>query len=160
MKTLYVMRHGEKDTSNPEMDDYDVQLTSKGIEDTKNVAEQLKEKNILPDLIVSSPSCRTRETAELIKPIIKYRKNIMYNEVIYMAFLNELVESITYTFDNVDKMMIIGHNPALTALCLTLGGFKEKLGMGEVLVIEFDCSSWTAIEGSMGKIVEHVKPKL
>ena len=28
----------------------------------------------------------------------------MYNEVLYMAFVNELIETISYTFDTVDSM--------------------------------------------------------
>ena len=44
----------------------------------------------------------------------------MLNEVLYMAFVNELIETITYTYDTVDTMLLVGHNPSLTAFsCYT-----------------------------------------
>lgn len=157
MKILYIMRHAQKDESNPEQYDYDVELTPKGLEDSKNIALKLKDKKITPDLIVSSPSMRTRQTAEIIAETLFYTKNIMYNEVIYQAFVNEIVESITYTFDTVDSLMIIGHNPSLTALAITFTEFNEEIQMGSIVKIEFDCNSWIAIEKGNARFVEQFK---
>lgn len=157
MKTLYIMRHAQKDESNPEQYDYDVELTQKGLEDSQTIAQILKDDNVKPDLIVSSPSIRTRQTAEIVSKVLKYRKNIMYNEVIYQAFVNELIESITYTFDTVDSLLIIGHNPALTALALTLTEFREEIQMGCVVKIEFDCISWTAVDKNNAKFIKQYK---
>lgn len=154
MKTLYILRHGEKNSINPNDYDYDIELSAKGLEDSKTIGKKLKEKGIKPDLIVSSPAIRARTTAEIVAKEISYKKNIMYNEVIYQAFLNELVESITYTFDNVDTLMIVGHNPSLTALAITFAGFKEELKMANAIRIDFDCNSWTAIEKENAKFIE------
>lgn len=157
MKTLYILRHAEKDESNPEQYDYDVKLTLKGEEDSKLLGEKLKAKNILPDLIVSSPAIRARETAENVSEIIGYTKSVMYNEVIYQAFLHEIIESITYTFDTVDSLMVVGHNPSLTALAITYAGFKEEMDMASVIRIDFNCSSWTSIDKSNATFVEYIK---
>lgn len=157
MKTLFIMRHGQKDTSNLNVDDYDIEVTKKGLEDVKKISKLLKEKNVLPDLLVASPAKRTKTTAELVAKELGYSKNIMYNEVLFQAFVNEVIESITYTFDNVDTLMIIGHNPSLTALGVTLAGLKEKILMGEVVKIEFDCNSWTSIDKSNARLIEHIK---
>ncbi len=157
MKTLYIMRHTQKDESNPEQYDYDVELTQKGLKDSQIIAQKLKDNSILPDLIVSSPAMRTRQTAEIVAKTLKYRKNIMYNEVIYQAFVNEIVESITYTFDTVDSLLIIGHNPSLTALAITFTEFKEEIKMGSIVKIEFDCNSWTTIDKNNAKFIEQFK---
>ncbi len=53
MKTLYILRHAQKDESNPEQYDYDIPLTKKGEVDSLELGQKLKEKGILPDLIVS-----------------------------------------------------------------------------------------------------------
>lgn len=157
MKELYILRHAQKETSSSYEYDYDVPLAKQGVEDSKKIGQKLKNRKILPDLIVSSPAIRARETAEIVAKEIGYEKNIMFNEVIYQAFLNELVESITYTFDTVDSLMIIGHNPALTALAISFANFKEELQMGEMIRIEFDCDSWTMIDKTNSKFVEHFK---
>lgn len=157
MKTLYIMRHAQKDESKPEQYDYDVELTQKGLEDSEIIAQKLKDTKNIPDLIVSSPSVRTRQTAEIVAKTLNYTKNIMYNEVIYQAFVHEIIESITYTFDTVDSLMIIGHNPALTALAITLTEFSEEILMGSIVKIEFDCYSWTTIDKTNAKFIEQFK---
>jgi len=157
MKTLYILRHAQKDESKPEQYDYDIELTQKGEEDSKLLGEKLKSKNILPDLIVSSPAIRARKTAENVSEKIGYTKSVMYNEVIYQAFLHEIVESITYTFDTVDSLMIVGHNPSLSALAITYAGFKEEMDMASVVRIDFNCSSWTSINKSNAKLIEYIK---
>ena len=154
MKTLYILRHAEKNATNPSDYDYDIELTKKGEEDSKLIGEKLKEKKVLPDLIVSSPAIRARSTTEIVAKQIGYRKNIMYNEVIYEAFLNEIVESITYTFDTIDSLMIVGHNPSLSALAITYTEFKQELKMANALRIDFDCNSWTAISKENAKFIE------
>jgi len=157
MKELYIIRHTQKDSIENFNDDYDVTLTQKGKEDAKKLGIKLKEKNIIPDLIVSSPAIRARTTADIIAKQINYKKSIMFNEVIYQAFLNELIESITYTFDTVNSLMIIGHNPALTALAMTFGGFNEELKMGNAIKIEFNCNSWTDIDKTNAKFIELIE---
>ncbi len=157
MKTLYIVRHGEKNIVDESIDDYDIEVTQKGLEDIHKQAKKLKEKDIIPDLIVSSPAIRTRQTADILSNELNYTKNIMYNEVLYQAFMNELVESITYTFDDVKTLMIVGHNPSLTALGVSFVGLKEKILMGEMVRIDFDCNSWTEIDNSNAKLIEHIK---
>jgi len=158
MKTLYIMRHAQKDESKIYTHDYDVELTAHGFEEAQSVALKLKDKDIIPDLIVSSPAVRARETAQVVSEILEYDKSIMYNEVIYQAFLNEIVESITYTFDTVDSLLIIGHNPSLSALSLSLGGEKEQLQTANIVKIEFDCNSWTEIDKINARYIETIKP--
>lgn len=158
MKTLYIVRHAHKDITNLNIDDYDIQVTKKGLEDITKVSKKLKEKNVLPDLLVASPAVRTKQTAEVLAKELGYTKSIMYNEVLYQAFVNEVIESITYTFDDVNTLMIVGHNPSLTALGVTIVGLKEKILMGEVLKIEFDCNSWTSIDISNARLIYQIKP--
>lgn len=145
MKELFLIRHGEKESQNNYEHDYDIPLTQKGLEDNTKLGKLLRSKNIMPDLVVSSPAIRARQSADLVAKEIKYKKSIMYNEVIYQAFLNELIESITYTFDSVNSLMLIGHNPALSALAITFTEFKEELKMADAIKIEFACNSWTQI---------------
>ncbi|WP_321470373.1 histidine phosphatase family protein [Halarcobacter sp.] len=157
MKELYIVRHAQKESMTNFSYDYDVTLTKKGKEDAKNLGIKLKKKNVMPDLIVSSPAIRARDTADIIAKEIGFDKSIMFNEVIYEAFLNELIESITYTFDTVNTLMIIGHNPALTALAITFGEFKEELQMGHAIKIEFDCDSWISIDKTNANFIELIK---
>lgn len=158
MKTLYIMRHPHKEIATPNQDDFDIKLSQEGLKDAKKIAENLESLNIRPDLIVASPANRTRQTAEIVSKILRYNKNIMYNEVLFQAFVNELFETITYTFDTVNEMFLIGHNPSLTALTITLDIYKEEIKPGEVVKIEFDTDSWINISKENAKFIWIEKP--
>jgi phosphohistidine phosphatase len=155
MKKLYIVRHTQKEDINSNTDDYDRELSKEGIESANAIAQLIANKNEKIDLIVASPAIRTRTTAEIIAKEINYRKAVMYNEVLYMAFVNELLETITYTFDTVNTMVLVGHNPSLTALAVTLVGFKEKFEMGAIMEIEFDCDTWIEVSKENAKLISY-----
>jgi len=155
MKKLYIIRHTKKENEDLNQDDYDRKLSEEGIEEAKKIAIKFAKKKPNIDLIVSSPAKRTRQTAEIFAEILNYNKSIMLNEVLYMAFVNELLETISYTYDTVDSMIIVGHNPSLTALAITLVGFKEKFEMGAIMEIEFDCNSWIDISKENAKLINY-----
>lgn len=158
MKKLYIVRHALKELEQLDQDDYDRALSQSGIDDAKLMAQRLAEKGIKADLIVSSPAKRTKETSEIFAEALNYDKSIMYNEVLYMAYVNELIETITYTFDTVDTMILIAHNPSLTALAITLVGLKEKIAMGGIVEVEFDCDSWIDISKENAKLISYDYP--
>ncbi len=158
MKKLYIVRHAQKEDEQIGRDDYDRELSVEGIKDAKNMAEYFASKKLPVDLIVASPASRTKKTAEIFAEALKYKKTIMLNEVLYMAFVNELLETISYTFDTVDSMLLVGHNPSLTALAITLVGFKEKFQMDAIMEIDFDCDSWIDICKENAKLVCYESP--
>ncbi|MFA7084927.1 MAG: histidine phosphatase family protein [Arcobacteraceae bacterium] len=146
MKTLYIMRHPEKSLTYFKEENFDLKLSEQGIAQAHLMGEKLKSLSICPDLLVASPAKRTRQTAEIMCEYLCYEKNIMYNEVLYNAFLNELIETISYTFDTVNELFIIGHNPSLALLAHTFVNFKEEFKPCTVLKIEFNCNSWIDID--------------
>jgi phosphohistidine phosphatase len=158
MKTLYIMRHPHKEIARPDQDDFDINLSEEGIEEAKKIAQNLRSINVKPDLIVSSPANRTKKTAEIISETLEYTKNIMYNEVLFQAYVNEILETITYTFDTVDEMLLIGHNPSLTALTIVLNVYREEIKPGEVLKVEFNTDSWIDISRENAKLIWIEKP--
>ena len=159
MKKLYIVRHTQKEEEFTK-DDYDRDLSPEGLKKAKLIAENFAKKNLPIDLIVASPAIRTKKTAEIFADALDYKKSIMYNEVLYMAFVNELFETISYTFDTVDSMLLVGHNPSLTALAITLVGFKEKFEQGAIMQIIFDCDSWIDISVENAKLVSYELPNI
>ena len=153
MKTLYIMRHPEKSLSYIKEDNFDLKLSENGITQAHNMGERLKNLKVKPDLIVASPAKRTRATAEIMCDYLSYEKSIMFNEVLYQAFLNELIETISYTFDTVNELFIIGHNPSLAALAYTFVNFKEEFKPSTVLKIEFNCNSWIDIDKENARLI-------
>ena len=158
MKKLYIVRHAQKAEETQGQDDYDRPLSQEGKDEAKKMAQKLASKNVKADLIVASPAVRTVQTAEIFAEELGYRKNVMYNDVLYMAYVNELIETITYTFDTVDSMVLVAHNPSLTALAVSLVGFKEKILPGGIVEVEFNCNSWIDISKENASLVSYEYP--
>ncbi len=80
--TYFVIRHGEAQNnirnilSSSKHDD--IHLTEHGIEQIRIAAELLKEKGITK--IIASPFVRTRETAEIIKKILGFSGDIIFDD--------------------------------------------------------------------------------
>jgi len=66
MKTLLLIRHAKSSWENPYLSDFDRPLNKRGKHDAPLMGGILKEKNMIPDTIYSSPAVRALETAKKV----------------------------------------------------------------------------------------------
>lgn len=113
-KTLYIARHAKSSWSDMSLTDFERPLNKRGKRDAPFMANLLKEQDISPDLILSSPAKRAKKTAK------RYHKSLggdlHFNDNIYDTSTMSLFNLIQEAFQNVDSIMIVGHNPEFTAL--------------------------------------------
>lgn len=159
MKKLYLIRHAKSDWSNPALDDFDRPLNNRGKKNASLIGRLLHKKDIHPDLIISSPAYRARETTRKIAKKISYKNEIMYNENIYESSLKTILEIVNFIEDEYDEVFIVGHNPGLNMLAFYLIDFNDNLPTVGVLEIEFDCESWREVNKKNAKLVSFEYPK-
>ncbi len=158
MKKLYIARHSQKSEEEYE-NDFDRPLTNKGCDDAKTMAQNLLSRGIVFDGILASPAQRTRQTAEIFAKELGYSKNIIYNQALYMGFVNEIKEILSYTYDEVENLLLVGHNPGVSALAITLTeNFREDMKMGSIVTLEFDCNSWLDISKENARFISYDCP--
>lgn len=117
MRKLILVRHAKSSWDNPDLDDFDRPLNKRGKRDAPFMAKLLAEKKVKPDLIISSPALRTKITAKEIAKETGYDKEkIIWNEKFYLASLSKLLNEISNVDQNVQSLLIVGHNPGLTDL--------------------------------------------
>jgi len=147
MKTLYIIRHGKSAWDNPSNRDHDRTLLPEGIERTKKIAKFLADKNIKPDLIVSSSATRAFETARILAHKLHYSEDDIRVETdIYdqgTAYLMELIYGLP---NEVSSVMLIGHNPTFTHFA---NKFMDKsidaLATTGTVSISFETDKWEDI---------------
>lgn len=159
MKKLFIIRHAKSDWSNLSLDDYDRPLNSRGKKNAPFMGTFLAKKDIVPDLIISSPAYRARKTAKIIASKVGYKEEIEYNEYIYEASLSTLLEIVNFIEDEYDDVFIFGHNPGLNMLAFYLVDFNENLPTCGILEIEFDCESWREVTKKNAKLISFDYPK-
>jgi len=114
MKNLYLIRHAKSDWSDGSHSDFDRGLNIRGEKAIFTMAHALKEKKIMPDLILSSSAQRAKLTAKGLAKEIGYQGKIEYVDALYMAKPETIHRLIKKVDDTVDTLFIVGHNPETT----------------------------------------------
>lgn len=77
MKRLLILRRAKSDWKDPDLPDHDRPRNKRGRHDAPLMGKLLKDEDLKPDLIVSSPATRAKKTAELVAKRCKYKGEIV-----------------------------------------------------------------------------------
>lgn len=161
MKTLIIVRHGKSSWAYPDLEDFYRPLKPRGINDAFAIGEELLEKDVFPDLILSSPAIRAMNTAIIIARKLDFPlQRIRANEGIYEASTYELLKLISNVEDNIETLMVFGHNPGFTSL---INQLQEEslynLPTSGVFAIELPINTWAEVTKTKGKKLFSLFPK-
>ena len=151
MKRLYLVRHAKSSWKDPKLDDFDRPLNKRGKRDAPFMGQRLREANVRPDLIISSPAKRAAKTAKIIAAQIAYPlKKIQWTESLYAAGTLILLQVLREIDDSVERAMLVGHNPGLTLLAeLLTSETIDNIPTSGAFALDLDIESWSQTgEGS------------
>lgn len=161
MKELILIRHAKSSWKDSSLDDFDRPLNKRGKKNAPFMAKRLKKKELFPDLIISSPSLRTKLTLDYFLKEFKYKKDVVFEDSIYEAPYENLLNVIKNVPNSVNQLFFIGHNPGLNGLSdFLLGGFYENIPTSGVLKIVFYTDSWKDISKNNSKLEFFEYPKM
>ena len=161
MKKLLIMRHAKANLGDGFEKDFDRTLSERGKKDAPEMGKRLKKNGVKPDLIISSPAARALKTAkEVAKEIDFPEKDIETDPEIYQADISDLIKVIRNLDDKNSKVMLFGHNPALTGLVGYLTNqFIDNIPTSGVVQINFDFPTWKQVTQQSGKFIFFDYPK-
>lgn len=162
MKTLIIIRHAKSSWDNSDLSDFERPLNKRGFRDAEFMSKKIAEKNIKPDLILSSPANRAYTTAKIFAKELNYPEHqIITKELIYERGPREILSFISQTDDNLDTLMLFGHNPDLSTLTHYLCDFEYgNLPTCAIVCIDFNFDSWTYLDDEKGKLRFYESPKM
>jgi phosphohistidine phosphatase len=162
MKTLYLVRHAKSSWEEVDLADFDRPLNKRGKKNAPFMGEILKESGFSPDLILSSPAQRAKVTAEILAEKLDYPlKKIVFEEEIYKASPAKLLQIIRNQENNIEKLMLVGHNPALTLLAnqLTQTVHIENIPTTGIFAVRWQGSTWEDIQSNKAQFLFFDYPK-
>lgn len=120
VRSLVLLRHAKADTPRGTADE-DRPLSARGHADAQAAGAWLAGHHV-PDLVLCSPTKRTRQTWHAIaanlpadaSPAVRYERRL------YLGGTDELLQLLRETEDRVTSVLVIGHNPALSQLAFEL----------------------------------------
>ena len=159
MKTLYVLRHAKSSWDDPDLADFDRPLNDRGKTTAPFIGQLMTRYGFAPDVILSSPALRARETAKLVKKAADLGADITYEERIYEASPQTLRQVAASAGENFESVMMVGHNPGIEGFIRYLTGNLEPMPTAALAVIDLEIESWQDVDAGLGKLRRVIRPK-
>jgi phosphohistidine phosphatase len=121
MRQLLLLRHAKSSWEEASLPDRDRPLSPGGQHAARAMRQAMQDLGLAPDLVLLSPSRRTRETLAALEPWDE-APLIEAIESLYLASVAQLLGALHEVPETVRSVMLIGHNPGLHELALALAG--------------------------------------
>ncbi|SCX33039.1 SixA phosphatase family protein [Mycolicibacterium fluoranthenivorans] len=161
MRTLILLRHGKSDYPTG-VSDHDRPLAPRGIRESALAGDWLRAHAPRIDAVLCSTATRTRQTLArtgIDAPVTFVDRLYDSSPGIVLAEINEVAEDI-------GTLLVVGHEPVLSALALGLAGQASSAEAVETIEQKFPTSAiavlqvqtpWSALElGSAQLVTVHV----
>ena len=158
MKTLYLVRHA-KSSWEFDLTDHERPLNDRGLRDAPRVAEYTAEQLPKPDAIWSSDAMRAKLTSFFFAKAYGFDENTvqLYHEL-YDFSGGQVVEHIRSCDQVIDRLMVFGHNNAMTNIVNTYGNqYTDNVPTCGVTALTFAIDDWRNLKP--GKTIFSCTPK-
>lgn len=160
-RRLILLRHAKSSWDDPSLSDIQRPLNKRGERDAPRMGKLLHEKNIRPDVIISSDATRAITTARLVASELDYElSDIRQNHALYLASPRTMLDVLKSSALNDDDVMLVAHNPGMTELANHLSDRRiDNLPTCGVFVIESDTENWEQLANTPGTCAGFFCPK-
>jgi phosphohistidine phosphatase len=160
MKTLLLLRHAKSSWKNTYLADHDRPLSGRGKRDAPRMARFLRERDLVPELIVTSTAKRAVTTAEAIAQFSGYQEELAKTRRLYHAWTETYLEIIRELPDRFQRVMLVGHNPGMEELLEVLTGLQERMPTAALAHIELPVRHWNEVdEAGTGELIDVWRPR-
>lgn len=147
-RRLVLVRHAKSDWSTVGQADFDRPLNERGKRDAPVMGQRLKNKGLIPDLIIASPAKRAATTAKLVADAAGYNKDkIVWVDRLYHcpAHIFEEVLLTENIPDDVKTVFMFAHNPGITLFAneTTQGLNVDNIPTCGVVALAFEATHWS-----------------
>lgn len=160
MKTLLILRHAKSSWDDPTIDDHNRPLNPRGLKTTPLMGRLVKEKNLVPDLILCSTALRALQTAQLIADSSGYKDEIRMIRDFYPGDTDSYIKALDSQDAELTSIMIIGHNPGLESFLEHLTGRKEIMPTAALAQVRLPIDAWSQLTAQTKSTLVHIyRPK-
>jgi phosphohistidine phosphatase len=142
VKTVLLLRHAKSSWKDPGLDDHDRPLNKRGKKAAPRMGRLLAEEDLVPELILSSTARRARDTAERVAEAAGYEGDIEQRPDLYHAAPHAYFDALDTVSDDVQRVMLVGHNPAMEVLVAMLSGTHHRFPTAALAEIALDIDAW------------------
>jgi len=158
-RVVYLLRHAKSDWGDEALPDHERPLNGRGRRSASEIAETIARQAIRPELVLVSTARRARETVNGLSTALSTDVAMHFEDDLYGATANELLDRIHVLDDDTRSVMLVGHNPAMEQLALGLArpGTADALGDGmktaTLVALAVAADHWSEIEPGTADLV-------
>lgn len=163
MNTLYLLRHADAESAQYYDDDRDRELSATGQQDAVRLGRFLATTDQVPDQFVTSTAVRARQTAEMLSEGGEWSSEVPLrpSHALYRAQPADVLEEIRATEDEVEGLLLVGHEPTWsTTVSQMVGAANVSLPPGTCVRIDVKGDGWSALSFGDGTLRWMIPPKL
>ena len=164
-RRLWLLRHAKSSWDDPDLADEERPLAPRGERDAAAMARHLASSDVRPDLVLCSSGLRARQTLAAVLPSLGEQLEALIEAELYTFGAAGVLERLRRVGDDVASVMVIGHNPALEELALSLAPagrdrdrLAEKFPTCALAVIDLPGGTWASLGEGAGELRELVTP--
>jgi phosphohistidine phosphatase len=118
---LVLLRHAKAEHG---LDVPDVQrpLTTRGRRQSAEVGTALAAAGLVPDLVLCSPSVRTRQTWQLAQTTLHAEPEVAFPDELYDAGVDQVLAAVRAADETAGVVLVVGHEPAMSRTAAALAG--------------------------------------
>ncbi len=163
MKRVIMIRHAKSDWGDERREDFERPLNKRGQKDAPFMGELLKNADVRPDIILTSPAIRALDTAVAIqkayKPADVELKKI---DAFYPGNIQSFRDTLKKLHNSLETVFLVGHNPAMESFLedLLTGSFLSvKFPTAGTALIALSVDKWKEMEEAKGELHWFLAPK-
>jgi phosphohistidine phosphatase len=155
MLRLSLLRHAQADDPVSNQEDWDRPLTRRGMLDAKEMSRRMKVAKRKPQLILSSPAIRARQTAETFAQCFS-GATLQFFEGLYLADPKQIFNCIREHGGTAAHLLVVAHNPGITEFASEISQERniDAMPTGCIVTAEFDLTNWQDLQAATGINVE------
>ena len=108
----------------------------------------LRQRSLLPDLIVTSDAVRAEATARAVAGAAEYLGKITLSPELYHANPEAIIDVVRALPETARSVLIVGHNPGLQDLVEQLTGESVELPTATLVHLELPVKRWRDVTRS------------
>ncbi|HHM20440.1 MAG TPA: histidine phosphatase family protein [Bacteroidetes bacterium] len=161
MKTVYLIRHAKSSWDYPSLRDEERPLNDRGLRDAPFMARLLREKEVEPDAIFTSPAVRAMTTALFFKTELNIAgEDVFIIDDIYEALSSTIVNMIQHLPEDLNTILLFGHNPTFTSVANIFSTqYLPNMPTCSIVRIDANIDNWLQFEQGKAKVKEFHYPK-
>lgn len=161
-----LLRHAKSDWDSAAGGDFARPLAKRGRVTAKRMGAWMRQHDIAPDYLISSPAVRARETVSRLCDALRIdAAQVRYEDRLYLADVDALLSILRGCPQEAESVMLVGHNPGLEDLLTYLCGEDvPSAAAGKLLPTAALAritlpDDWRSLQRNSGRIIAVTRPK-